>query len=984
MARENYFILLELSFDPPANDEAAIKAAITKKQQQWSKDQNNPAKRAKAIAYLAMLKDIEAVMLDPAKRKAEAEAAKKIKGEKLKDLKQKLFVFSAKGPELSDRDLKILLKNFQAYGFDAPAIKKLFKELTNESGNEGPDISDVISKDQALNITNNMKQLGMLESTLYDFLNLSPNASCEQLRDTAESMKKKILAKGDKTGEDVARQALCGLCSVLFKDPASKRKYDNYYNITKYARLNSMIDELARSNGRKIEPKMKEKLIELALQEYQVKLSEASMYIANYCAYSGYAMPENKIVCGNCHTENPAGSTTCSKCGKQLIIICPACGAQNDNATKTCIKCKFDLSKMDQALAAIEKAKKAIVAKKYDEAADHLKEAKLYWSNHPDIASLEKSIRDFRDRFDAILKEINADIAARKFYTARTHIQKAQNEGYSIEKGIFEKVAASIQSAEERIAQIRQMGKEEAFSAMLTLADSISDSAELKNMVADYPPDPATGVKADRRGGDVVVNWEESASGGKIDYLLIRKEKAYPNGPDDGQVVYEGKECSYTDTGLNKSTVYYYIVLARRIGVLSKVSRVEQPQVIVDPVSEVRAIGGDGMLTLSWKKAATVSEIKIWQYQGDSQPASQDAYTQVPCNRLDGAVISGLENGRRYWLRIVAYHTIEGSAYPSDDVIVNAVPQRPAKPLENFTVHYVDDRFLATWKQSEWDVILFYAQKKPDYAVGVIYDVQELTKEYQKIDISLRTMTEAEFTVSFVGECYIIPGVINASNVILNEASYVSSVPPAKEISFDLNSAGTELYVNFTWPKQVNRSLLVYRMDEYPSGPDDPLGKRVDCNRKQYDMNGGILISNPAKGVFYAVIYTYFEGEGRRIYADGVQTLINNEPQRDVFYTIRYKKQRFSKKRTLEVTVKSTGKFLFPQFVIVSKFKSLPLRRDDGDIVCSTAEETEITGTHTFTYDVSDLREGTRVKMFFLNDQHYKKYKIQNEGSSSI
>ena len=92
----------------------------------------------------------------------------------------------------------------------------------------------------------------------------------------------------------------------------------------------------------------------------------------------------------------------------------------------------------------------------------------------------------------------------------------------------------------------------------------------------------------------------------------------------------------------------------------------------------------------------------------------------------------------------------------------------------------------------------------------------------------------------------------HASNVILNVASYISSVSAAKNISFDINSAATEMYVNFTWPKKIDRSLLVYRMDSYPTGIDDPLAHKIECSKRQYEANEGILISNPAKGTFYA------------------------------------------------------------------------------------------------------------------------------------
>ena len=44
---ENYFILLELPFDPPENDNNKISEAISKKQAQWSRDLTNPVEKEK-------------------------------------------------------------------------------------------------------------------------------------------------------------------------------------------------------------------------------------------------------------------------------------------------------------------------------------------------------------------------------------------------------------------------------------------------------------------------------------------------------------------------------------------------------------------------------------------------------------------------------------------------------------------------------------------------------------------------------------------------------------------------------------------------------------------------------------------------------------------------------------------------------------------------------------------------------------------------
>lgn len=980
---ENYFILLELPFDPPESDTNKINEAIAKKQAQWSRDQSNPVKKAKASEYLAALADIKKVMLDPGTRKQEASKAKQIKESKAKDLETKLKLYRAKSDELSERDLKQLLKVFGAFGFTIDEIKKKFG-----SGNKPKEIidpSEVLDKTQARNVQNFMQQLDMKEKTLYDFLGIAPTASCNQLCETADSMKRKILAKGDKTGRDNAVQSLCGLCVVIFKDVASKRKYDNYVNLTKYKSVNEAVDELALSNQKRIEPKMKESLIDIAVGQYHLSVSDASIYINHYCEYMGYALPENKIICGLCGAENPAGTTNCVKCGKPLIILCPACSAENNNSAKTCAKCGFDLTKMDNAVEMLRQAKQKYAEKALEEAERLVKEAKAYWPNHADILSLEKTIQDdFITRKDTIAA-IMKDIQDKRMYAAQTKIDQAKASGFSIEPSIANKVTTTIQEVESQLVAMRNASGDNAFTIAMKLTELITDSDELNQSVKKFPPDEVSEFTSMRVGDTITLTWKPSSSIGDLSYIVVRKDNTYPNGPTDGTVVYSGKELSYTDSSIPKNTVIYYAIFVVRIGVYSKATRLDDGVAIVEKVTNLKAIGGDKMVTLSWQKAPTVTEIRLYKYCGYERPQDDSAYETVPCTRLDGILINELTNGSSYWFAISAGHTLNGKTYFSEKVYVSAVPQKPAKPLQNFSIQLIDEVFQAKWSQSEWDVILFYAKQKPEYAVGTIYDLNELLKKYEKIDINLKSLTEAEFRLNFVGECYIVPGVINASNVILNTAFYISSVPGVKDVSFDLNSAATEMYVNFTWPKKIDRSLLVYRMDSYPTGIDDPLAHKIECSKRQYEANEGILISNPAKGTYYAEIYTYFENDGHRIYSDACRALLSNELQKDVLYTFKYKKPGFfSKKCTLTIEIETDGSCVFPAFAVISKYKSTPLKRGDGDVVCTVDDSTEIKGSHTFEFNISPIRPDTRLKLFFLNDKNYKSFKIACKSGNNI
>lgn len=980
---ENCFILLELPFDPPVSDTNKINEAISKKQAQWSRDQMNPVKKAKASEYLANLENIKKIMLDSEARKQEAEKAKQIKASKESSLETKLSLYRAKGDALSEKDLKQLTKLFGAFGFTADEIKRKF----NNSGKkqETINLTEVLDKSQARNVQNFMQQLDMKEKTLYNFLGLAPTSSCNQLCEAADSMKKKILAKGNKTGADNATQSLCGLCVVIFKDAASKRKYDNYVNLTKYRSVNEAVDEIALSNQKRIEPKMKESLIDIAVSQYHVSVSDASVYINHYCEYMGYALPENKIVCGLCGTENPAGTTNCVKCGKPLIILCPACSAENNNSAKVCAKCGFDLTKMDKAVELLHQAKQKYAEKALEEAERLVKEAKVYWPNHTDVINLEKTIQDERKRAANMIADIMKAIQEKKMYAAQTQIDQAKASGFNITPSIANQVTTVLKEVESQLAVMRNASGDEAFTIGMKLRNLISDSDELNQSLKKFPPDGVPMVNGKKVGDRITLTWKPSPSIGEISYIIVRKENTYSNGPTDGLTIYKGKELVYTDNSVPKNVALYYSVFAVRMGIYSKTARINEAIAIVENVTNLKAIGGDEMVTLSWTKSPTITEIRLYKYGGYERPQDDNQYELVPCTRLDGVLVNNLTNGMNYWFAVSAGHVLNGKTYFSERAYLSAVPQKPAKPLQNFSVQLIDEIFQAKWTQSEWDVILFCAKQKPTYAVGAVYDLNELLSKYEKIDISLKSLTEAEFRLNFVGECYIIPGVINASNVVLNAPAYISSVPCVKQISFDVNAAATEMYVNFTWPQKINRALLVYRMDTYPTGFDDPLAEKIECSKRQYEANEGILISNPAKGTFYAEVYTYFESDGHRVYSDACRALLSNEPQKELFYTLKYKKSGlFRKKCTLTVELETDGTCVFPAFVIVSKYKSTPLKRGDGDVVCMVNDNTEIKGLYTFEFDVSPLKPDTRLKMFFLNDKNYKLFKIACKAGNNI
>lgn len=123
---ENYFLLLELSFDPPENDTEKILEAISQKHKEWTRSMADTVRRIRYIEYSTHLEDIKKTMLDPVARKQEAERAKQIKKESVAELHNILRLYRAKTAALSERDLKHLTARFGKLGFTIEEIKDEF------------------------------------------------------------------------------------------------------------------------------------------------------------------------------------------------------------------------------------------------------------------------------------------------------------------------------------------------------------------------------------------------------------------------------------------------------------------------------------------------------------------------------------------------------------------------------------------------------------------------------------------------------------------------------------------------------------------------------------------------------------------------------------------------------------------------------------------------------------------------------------------
>lgn len=346
MERENFYILLDLSVDPPETDTAVIEQAIKKKKSEWSKLRNHPTKGLQAQKNISLIPEIEKVMFNPSLREEELEAArseiKKGRESKWPEIDRHIDILMGKGfisqeeivklarvhsideSQVQDRinrkkqekyghiDRAISLRMDKGYlteaevariakksGLSDEEVRKRVRCPIRKDSREQSDAA-VRHMDKSLEktINDNLKILG--KSSLYDFLDLPESADLESLQAEAERKKKEYASISRKDASVTAGKTLAGHCMTVFKNDETRNSYDITLARSRLAALDSDID-IAAINGR-IRSEYYEVLVQKAL-EFGMDQQEAESYISSYSRRKGYKI------------EKKPGKT-----GKKLII----------------------------------------------------------------------------------------------------------------------------------------------------------------------------------------------------------------------------------------------------------------------------------------------------------------------------------------------------------------------------------------------------------------------------------------------------------------------------------------------------------------------------------------------------------------------------------------------------------------------------------------------------------------------------------------
>lgn len=991
MDRDNFYILLELPVNPPEENPNKIEAAISKKRIEWSKLRNHPTKGRKAQLYLGLIEQIRLVMLDGAQRRTEAELAreffKEAEKKKNKDLDGAIEILSSKG-KITGKEIENLVKKFPT--IPEAEIRKRIKVPIITDGKEKPKFQkEILDPVKAKKISDALEILK--KDSLYEFLNMEKSSTLQVLQSESKKKYAELRRNSIDSAESRAEEDLQGLCDDVFKTEDSRRAYDNTLALAGLAGLDQSI-ELAGSEG-KISPEVYDGLVKKGMSlGTGLGKDDVCDHIEKICKKKNILIqaPVSLSVdrmkqCGVCGLVNPPSSHNCQSCGYHLEVECPKCKNTCPSRVYICAKCGFALGDMPNARRLIREGKFALAGGDVGLAFRLLKQAEVYWPGNPEAAATLQEIQFKRNTVEKLAQEIQEQLARRCYYQARQLLvglkqSDPSHPALSCEREINKKINA----AEAWVKKARAFTSEDQVIDAYTAAlGECKDCREAADGLSKLPPGPPIGLQAGASQRSISLQWSPCASKGEIAYRLVRKVKAPPSNVNDGDILGETAHTIFDDPDAEAGQFYYYAVFSVRGGVSSRDGAIAGPVMRVAEIDGLRITPADSCINLSWKTPNRARAIEVWRKEG-AAPATPGDGRKLPGVRLDGVADAGLENGRLYgYLLITVFQDFRGENVLSSGITCQSMPVEPPQPVKDLAIKKRENNLLITWAPPlKGTVQLFHAAQPFQLTSGESLPTSSLSDLGASIPVQGKG--SVLWPVSFQGTVHILPVTVDGDIAVVGEAVAATSLSEVSDLCGQIVSGG--LYLEWTWPAGVQEVLVAYKHGISPDKPNDSAATQKLFTRKQYEKESGFVIRKLEDSDYHFTVFVV-SGEGaQRVYSAGQKCLVVNGGLQEVFYEIKIIKGLFGKIKSATLILTSDKSNVgLPEAVLVKKSGNLPLRKTDGEVICTVTKGAAV-GKSPVVVEIPtvEINKNSYAKLFLSDDSQAQKYRLISPGKEKL
>lgn len=983
---DNWYVILELEFDPPVEDEQDISKRIEEKSKFWSMNFNDFKMGAQYRAWHQNIPRIKKEMLGPAniRKQLASEACVIVYGpvdKLLKTIGRKGNITTEEGDKLA-RKLRISLD----------VVKKRADSLGIQwiegSGADYKSVYDKYYKTKPQNAATYDGMRQMLSSfgagNLYDFLYKNTgvkNANrlpCKTLRARAAEKKNKEFYKKDSVSGTGSK--LCGYCDIVFKDDSSKEMYDRYLE---YIRRKAILDdaksiadisdELTIEQGNEIIGQLTEVFRDRKMAE-AVLTAFCKIEKIAYNTGGIFEKAANIRICRcGCMNDVSDGRKVCRNCGLELVIKCPECGTENDVNVKVC-RCGFKFENIDKAIALCEQAEYAIESLNFAVAKVHLSDAEHYWPNSNKITALKEHLAEYEKRVGIAATKMKEEIKNRCYCEAKKQYRYIQQlfSGYS-DSAVEDEINRAIEQAMSLYNTAKSSKDEKEILELCSEAyDICADLPGIKELL----PVPAnvTGFKVvtDIVSRINIISWE-AIDDRTIRYVVVRSRDGWVQNFSDGQVIFKGSRSSCTDNTIEAGIPYYYNVFAERAGVYSKGASGDFKEIVnLFEVQHAAVTAGDSSLNITWDGLPDNATTKIYEIK------EGDTGRHIASSTADSYLVTNLENDKSYKYRISLSYIVSGEKRETAGVIITGVPTCIPLPVDTLRVKPLrENQFEAVWvKPNAGEVRLYGSTDKPIYNIGDVIALSELeTKmsQLQKYSLSAQTLrsikqdeTGVAFQYSGNGMLYVAAVIVKARTAVfgntvranIGESVTIKSIRPV--------NGKINIYIEP--PENATGFVVLYRFDQFPADIEDVKTVRKYIPLKQYRLNSAIVLDTLEERKYYFTVYAEFKEDGEKDYSFGTDCLFDNSAKVNIIYSININRKLLGESNMILEFEADCREFVLPDIEIMSSVGNTPVFKASAELFYTVPSQM-VNGSLKVKVPLpKTLPKNTYIKAFFKDD----------------
>jgi hypothetical protein len=992
--RPNFFIVLGLSPDEPW-DEEKFRALLREKRNEWSRLQASVGQRAlMAQKNLKLIQDIEAIMVNPELRKAEASAARAQlaagRQAKAAEFEKQLAFINAKD-SLDETELEKFINDFQdIYPADKIkeriTVKKSASPAAHDAGNQQM-LEATIARDIA-------DRLNMLnKASLYDLLGLPDATGTQQLCRAAEELYKSEVQRMPKTAEVTARAELAGHAKVIFASEEKRKQYDESLRRESLNRLLTNLDAIMnRVTNKELQAGQVNVFLENAQQAGWEREEAHSLLMERARLRKWFLAPlivEAKIRCRKCNHLNSQTRKLCSECGMELYFDCPNCGQQVSSEDRICDNCGFEVGNRYMVDQRLSDLKTLLDTRKFEDAQDSLRTIESIWRpKNPD--NLSRRINEYKSQLEQIKQQTyqsrkaNEDrflsLMSEKRLLAAQDFLSRNKADISGAEAHQRTINESLNRAELKRRSLQQsrhnLNPDDHIARYLEIESICKDLPGLENL--RIPPSPPAHLQAKVQGSRVSLAWRPSTTP-NVFYILVRKSHTPPTTPMDRIVVSDNiSGCAYEDDAvLEAGLPLYYAVYSGYSEVRSTSAAVlARPVMATRSVLSVRAQVGDQQVDLDWKTPPHCYSVIVVRKEQTAPASITDGVRvgeyPVPEKHLTD---HNVRNGQTYHYALYCqFKDLEGKTVPSSAEYISATPDQPPQPIYHLDITGKrsgnEYEVEISWQRpKKGDVVIMKTDKAFDLSAGEEIPEKDLYLHGERLPQRPDSITD-RWTKA--GVAHYTPVILYQNMAYIGASQRFVCVDTITNL--EIKNLGDKLQFSWTWPENCQEVQIAYDLEGYPR-LDDLNGNVERVSRARYEQQGYFYLPGTADQEYYMIITAIITLEGTKIAAEGILRQTRQVTLLELRYEIR-QPDLFHRKRALHITMNRPGRL--PEMRLIGKRDRLPFTKSDGELIKSI-DSILLTGKkYTVNLPERAYQEGTYVKLFLEDDSMYDSVSIIN------